>query len=119
VCKFKIFYLILERPCVVRHPVNITAEISSNVNFSVQAAGYGSFVYQWYHNNSIINGSMTNENSSYLYINNIKMNDQGSYYCKFCNHEGYCVSSYIAELIITGTCIAKYVNLWFVISLPI
>jgi len=111
--------LILERPYVVRHPVNITAEISSNVNFSVQAAGYGLFTYQWYHNNNSINGSMSNENSSYLYINNINMDDQGSYYCKLCNHEGYCASSYIAELTITGTCIAKYVNLCCVILLSI
>ena len=56
---------------------------------------------------------MPNEISSNLYINHVNMSNEGSYYCYFCNQDGYCASSNTADLTISGmlTCVlALYVQ---------
>jgi len=73
------------------------------VKFSVQAAGYGPFTYQWYHNGNNVSGG----NSADLYINNTTLSNGGSYYCRVCNADGHCVSSNTAQLALTGTYITK------------
>ena len=89
---------ILGRPYVARHPRDIITEITTNVHFSVRAAGYGYFTYQWYHNGK----SMPRKTSANLYINHVKMSNVGSYYCYFCNQDGYCASSHSADLTVSG-----------------
>ena len=90
--------IILGRPYVAQHPEDIITEITTNVHFSVQAAGYGYFTYQWYHNGN----GMVNETSPNLYINHVNMSNDGSYYCYFCNQDGYCASSNTADLTVSG-----------------
>ena len=91
-------FILLGRPYVTRHPVDVIAEATNNVKFYAQAGGHGPFSYQWYHNGH----KMSGKTSHTLYINNIKMGNRGSYYCKFCNRDNYCISSRSAQLTVTG-----------------
>ena len=45
---------------------------------------------------------MPRKTSSSLYINHVKMSNEGSYYCYFCNQDGYCASSHSADLTVSG-----------------
>ena len=82
----------------MRNPTDVTAEVTKNVRFFVQATGYGSFRYQWYHNGRKIN----NGRSQYLYINGISKKNVGTYYSIACNSDNYCTTSSKAVLTVTG-----------------
>jgi len=92
-----IFY-ITELPRFIRNPTDVVAEVTSNVRFFVQARGYGTFRYQWYHNGR----KMISKTGAYLYINNIALNDRGTYYSTVCNQDGRCDTSARAILTVTG-----------------
>jgi len=90
--------MVAERTKISRNPKDVVAEITSNVHFYVQARGYGTYRYQWYHNSN----QMVNKISRYLYIYNIGLNDIGTYHCRVCNQDGYCDTSTKAILTVTG-----------------
>jgi len=78
--------------------MGVKAEVTKNVRFFVQATGYGSFRYQWYHNGRKIN----NGRSQYLNINNISPSNAGAYHSTACNQDNYCTTSSRAVLTVTG-----------------
>ena len=90
--------MITERTKISRNPNDVVAEVTSNVHFYVQARGYGTYTYQWHHNDS----QLANQTDDYLYINNIALDDIGTYHCHVCNQDGYCDTSTKAILTVTG-----------------
>jgi len=84
-------------PSIYRQPVRVTEEITHNARFFVGVRGHGPFRYQWYHNRKTIYGA-----GAYLYINNLALHDAGSYYCRICNPDGHCLTSYTVYLTVTG-----------------
>ena len=104
-CKSRMYFILLGRPYITRNPADVVAETTRNVNFYAQAGGHGPFTYQWYHNRN----GMPGKTSHTLHINNIKLGNRGSYYCRICNRDGYCVSSHSAQLTVTGMHIAMNV----------
>ena len=89
---------ILESPSFTTQPVSVTEEKSKNASFYVRVRGYSPFTYQWYHNSTI----MVNEKKANLYINNLAVNNSGSYYCYICNPDRRCISSNTVYLTVTG-----------------
>ena len=94
-----IVILIPEEPKIIKNPVDAISERSNNAEFTVEAAGYGNFTYQWYHNGAILSSEMDRR----LYISTLMDQDAGLYYCRVCNSDNHCVSSKEAELTITCT----------------
>ena len=88
----------LESTSVTSQPVSVTEEKSRSASFHVRVRGYSPFTYQWYHNyTTMVNGTERN-----LYINNLNINNSGSYYCRICNPDSRCISSYTVQLTVTG-----------------
>ena len=88
----------LESPSITLQPINVVEEKSNNASFHVRVRGYSPFIYQWYHNYT----TMTNETDKDLYINNLNVNHSGSYYCRICNPDNRCITSYTVQLTVTG-----------------
>ena len=89
---------ILELPSITAQPVSVTQEKSYSASFSVSVRGYSPFTYQWNHNYS----AMTDGTEANLHINNLMVNDSGSYYCYICNPDNHCISSNTVHLTVTG-----------------
>ena len=82
------------------YPLSVTLEVSKQVDLNVTATGYGSFVYDWYHNNSELID--VGRNDSVLRINNISVEDAGSYYCQVCNEDFSCYNTTAVYVTVTG-----------------
>ena len=88
-------------PTVIITPLSQTVEVTCNVRFDTTVSGIGSerFLYQWYHNGSVISG----ENRSSLLITNVTEYNDGYYECNVTNHCGDTSMSHAAVLSITST----------------
>ena len=91
-------FVTLELPSITRQPVSVAEEKSRSATFYVSVRGYSPFRYQWYHNYR----TMADKNGRYLYINNLNVNNSGSYYCRICNPDNRCITSYTVQLTVTG-----------------
>ena len=87
-----------ESPRITTQPVDVVKEKSNNASLHVRVRGYSPFNYQWYHNYTTI----VNETEEDLHINNLIVNNSGSYYCRICNPDNRCISSNTVQLTVTG-----------------
>ena len=93
----------VEEPRIATNPVDVISERGSTVKFTVKAAGYGNFTYQWYHKGTIL----SSQSESNLHIYNSEDEDSGSYYSRVCNQDSHCVNSSQAELTLSCKYIFK------------
>ena len=83
-----------EETRIITNPVDVVVERGYTAQFTVKAAGYGNFTYQWYHNSTML----SSKTESSLYIYNSMEQNSGLYYCRVCNQDNNCASSTQAEL---------------------
>ena len=77
-----------EAPTIITQPQDVTVNIGESATFDVVAEGTFPLIYQWKKGGTNINGAT---NSSYT-INNVSMNDEGSYSCLVSNTYGQILS---------------------------
>ena len=77
-------------PVIVTEPVGQTVAVGSNATFSVAATGFPALAYQWLFNDTNIISGATN---SILTLNNVQLNQAGSYSVTITNALGYVTSS--------------------------
>lgn len=80
-------------PSILINPQSVTQAVSSNVTFSVTAAGSQPLTYQWYFNNAQLAGKTTSQ----LSVPNIQLTNSGDYYVIVTNSLGGTTSS-VAKL---------------------
>jgi hypothetical protein len=92
-----------EVPTITTQPQSQTVQYGSQATFTVVATGSEPLTFQWYKNNSIIEGAT---NSTYL-INNTKTKNQGVYYVIITNIFGFVQSIDVVLKVIEQTVIIK------------
>ena len=85
---------------------SLTLEITKDMELIVNATGYGTLTYDWYHNNSEL---MHIENTTVLRKRNVSLEDAGSYYCKVCNEDLSCYYTDTVYINVTGNKCSIYI----------
>jgi len=76
-------------PAIISQPTNQTAEVTSNVNFTVVATGTTPFSYQWYFNTNALVGAT----NATLSLTDVQSNNVGNYFVVVTNSIGTVTSS--------------------------
>lgn len=71
-------------PQVSNQPSSINICVGKNTSMQVKAVGAEPIIYQWFHNNTMIDGAEKKK----LSFSNITVSDSGAYYCVVSNKDG-------------------------------
>lgn len=80
-----------EKPKILGHPLDQTAEIGGDVKFYCKATGDPTPRYQWRKNGEIYQAGEGFETDT-LFLPNVIMNDKGEYVCEAVNPVGIATS---------------------------